>query len=314
MMKGYTRKIATVSKRGMAWLGAPMFLLLAALTSVAAPANAQPAIPEQAQWAAHKQFIALPSGVRMAYIEFGDPKGKPLLLIHGYTDSSRTWTTIAPYLKNRRLIGVDLRGHGDSSVPDCCFSIPEIANDVSEFITARRLGRIDVMGHSLGSMTAQYLAAFHPDQVGSVILVGSSASPGIKPGTPLWDLAMSLHDPIDPNSQTMMDIYANARPVNAEFLRYARQDAARIPIKVWRGVLEALAVTDFTQIQPLIKARLMILSGDLDPIFTPEHQEKLRKMHSDADFVVMHGAGHSMIWEFPEQAAAAISKFLDGTE
>lgn len=305
-------RMARDSSYGAAWLAARILLFWAAFASVAAPANAQPVIPEQAQWVAHKQFVTLPSGVRMAYIEFGDPKGKPLLLIHGYTDSSRTWTIIAPYLKNRRLIAVDLRGHGNSSVPVCCFTVAEIANDVSEFITARELGRIDVMGHSLGSMTAQYLAAFHPDQVANVILVGSTASPEVKPGTPLWDLAMSLREPIDPNSQTMMDIYANAKPVNAEFLHYARHDAARMPIKVWRGVLEALAVTDFTQIQSLIKARLMILSGDLDPIFTPVHQEKLRKLHPDANFVVMQGAGHNMIWEFPEQSAAAINTFLDG--
>lgn len=306
-------KIAKGSRCGLAWLAARMILSLAAFASVAAPAKTLPAIPGQAQWVANKQYVTLPSGVRMAYIEFGDPNGRPLLLIHGYTDSSRTWTSIAPYLKNRRLIAVDLRGHGNSSVPDCCFTVAEIANDVSEFITARKLGRIDVMGHSLGSLTAQYLAAFHPDQVANLILVASSASPEVKPGTPLWDLAMSLREPIDPNSQTMMDIYANANPVNAEFLNYARRDAARIPIKVWRGVLEALAVTDFTQIQPLIKARMMILSGDLDPIFTFAHREKLRKLHPDATFVVMRGAGHSMIWEFPEQSAEAINAFLDGS-
>ncbi len=291
-----------------------MLLSLLAFTSVAGLANAQPTMPGQAQWVAHKQYITLPSGVRMAYIEFGDPKGRPLLLIHGYTDSSRTWTNIAPYLKNRRLIAVDLRGHGDSSVPVCCYTVPEIANDVSEFITARKLGAVDVMGHSLGSMTVQYLAAFHPDQVANVILVGSTASPEITPGSPLWTLAMSLREPIDPNSQTMLDIYANAKPVNAEFLHYARNDAARIPIRVWRGVLEALAVTDFTNIQPLIRSRLMILSGDLDPIFTPVHQDKLRKLHPDADFVVMHDAGHNMIWEFPEQSALAINRFLDGAK
>lgn len=306
--------LAMGGKRAFVQIAVLMLWCLIAVAILPPPAEAQTATSLQAGWVARKHFITLPSGVRMAYVEFGDPNGKPLLLIHGYTDSSRTWTNIAPYLKGRRLIAVDLRGHGDSSVPNCCFSVPEIANDVSEFITARNLGKIDVMGHSLGSMTAQYLAAFHPDQVDNLILVGSTSAPQIRPGTPLWDLAMSLREPIDPNSQTMMDIYANARPVNAEFLRYARHDAAKIPLKVWRGVLEALSVTDFTQIQPLIKARLLILSGDLDPIFTPAHQDKLRALHPDADFVVMRDAGHNMIWEFPEQSAAVINKFLDGTK
>ncbi len=48
---------------------------------------------------AAKKSVELPNGVTLAYAEMGDSEGKPLLLIHGYTDNSRSWSLVAPYLK-----------------------------------------------------------------------------------------------------------------------------------------------------------------------------------------------------------------------
>ena len=72
---------------------------------------------------AMKQSMALPDGETLAYIDMGDPKGRAVVLIHGYTDSARDWVPMLPYLaKQFRLILVDIRGHGRSSKPECCYS------------------------------------------------------------------------------------------------------------------------------------------------------------------------------------------------
>jgi len=69
-------------------------------------------IPSQENWANSKQFIQMPNGSRLAYVAMGNPQGQATLLIHGYTDNSRSWSLLAPYLKDRQLIAIDLRGHG----------------------------------------------------------------------------------------------------------------------------------------------------------------------------------------------------------
>ena len=104
----------------------------------------------QEDFAASKRFILLPNGIRMAYAEWGDARGPPTLLLHGFTDSARSWSLIAPHLAaDFRLIAPDLRGHGQSDKPSGCYTIPEMAHDVRLFISAMGVAPVDIVGHSL---------------------------------------------------------------------------------------------------------------------------------------------------------------------
>lgn len=58
-----------------------------------------------------KRTVMLPNGLRLAYIEMGDPNGMPVLLLHGFTDSARSWSLAAPYLAaGFGVVAPDLRG------------------------------------------------------------------------------------------------------------------------------------------------------------------------------------------------------------
>lgn len=77
-----------------------------------------------------KRTVMLPNGLRLAYIEMGDPNGVPVLLLHGFTDSARSWSLAAPYLAaGFRVVAPDLRGHGNSDQPEGCYTIPELNAD-----------------------------------------------------------------------------------------------------------------------------------------------------------------------------------------
>ena len=69
-------------------------------------------------------------------LEFGNPAGRPVLLLHGYTDTSRVWSIVAPWLADHRLLIPDQRGHGASSAPDCCYALAEFADDARLFLDA----------------------------------------------------------------------------------------------------------------------------------------------------------------------------------
>ena len=76
-----------------------------------------------------KKTAQLPDGVTLAYIDTGNPTGPPVVLIHGYTDNARDWAPLLPYLSKRfRLILVDIRGHGKSSKPECCYTRLDFAS------------------------------------------------------------------------------------------------------------------------------------------------------------------------------------------
>jgi len=293
-------------------LAAMLLALVLAMPAATRLASADEiAIPTQADWAAAKKTVKLPNGLTMAYVEMGDSAGKPTLLIHGYTDNSRSWSLIAPYLKSRHLFAIDLRGHGKSDAPACCYAYTDFANDAALFLEAVNIPKADIIGHSLGSMTAQLLAAQHPDKVDHVVLVSSTTAIGGGPGSWLWDNVTALKAPIDPDSQFMKDWYANPNPVDEDYITRERTESAAVPIHVWTGVLWGTVIDDLTLIAPLVKAPVLVLWGDQDGLFDLTHQERLEKAYPEADFEIFKGAGHNMFWEFPEKAAKVITAFLD---
>ncbi|MCK5750333.1 MAG: alpha/beta fold hydrolase, partial [Oricola sp.] len=109
--------------------------------SAVAAASAAPAAIDQAEWAGEKKTITLPNGQRLAYVEWGDPKGAPVLLLHGFTDTSRSWTQVLPYLSDFRVIMPDQRGHGAASKPECCYALADFAYDAKLLMDALKIER-----------------------------------------------------------------------------------------------------------------------------------------------------------------------------
>nr|MCU0802660.1 alpha/beta hydrolase [Paracoccaceae bacterium] len=127
-------------------------------------------LPSQDTWSDARQSLTTAEGLTMTYVEAGNPAGPPTLLLHGYTDNSRSWSLLAPHLANRRLIMLDLRGHGGTAAPACCYGPDSLAHDVALAMDALGLPSADVIGHSMGSVTAATLAAWHPEKVRRLVL------------------------------------------------------------------------------------------------------------------------------------------------
>src|SRR5262245_14148555 len=224
----------------------------------------------QSDWSGTKRRAVLPNGTNLAYVELGDPEGRPTLLVHGYTDSSRSWSLPAPFLAGgRRLIAVDLRGHGASSAPESGYSICDMTKDLRLFLDHLGIGRVDFVGHSLGSMIGQVFAQRHAGRVRKLVLIGStlSAGRGAGPGSWLWDDAHALTDPVDPTLPFIIDFTTNPMPVDLEFTAYARREACAVPTRIWRAVLEELSVGEFGALSWTIAAPTLIVWGAKDPLF-----------------------------------------------
>ena len=144
----------------------PSLLLVAML--FCGPLLAAPAPPLQIDlnaFDASKKSLALPNGETLAYIDRGDRSGPTVVLIHGYTDNARDWVPMLPYLSKRyRLILVDIRGHGQSSKPECCYTRLDFAYDIKLLLDALGVRKADIVGHSLGSIIAQTFAEYWPER------------------------------------------------------------------------------------------------------------------------------------------------------
>lgn len=285
--------------------------LACVLMTLGVPAAAQPPV-DQSTWASLKKEVRLQNGIRLAYVEAGDPNGEPLLLLHGFTDSSRSFLPMVPHLARYRLLIPDQRGHGASDAPECCYGSSQFAYDARLFLDALGVKRAAVVGHSLGSMVAISLAADQPDRVSKIVLIGSTALVPVKRGDWLYDNVAAMTGPLDSRSQFARDWHpANQpTPVDPVFANAVNDELLRIPLHVWRGVLRELSYVPVGRHSTDIKAPVLILSGGKDPIFSAEHHRSLLAVFPHAEAHVFAELGHNPNWEQPEAVASAIDLFL----
>jgi pimeloyl-ACP methyl ester carboxylesterase len=100
--------------------------------------------------------------------------GEPLLLLHGGLFSTGMFgPTLAKLAETRRVIGVDLHGHGHTALGDRKIDAVDIGRDLAVVIEKLGLDRVDVMGYSFGGGVAMQLAFQHPERVRRLALVST---------------------------------------------------------------------------------------------------------------------------------------------
>lgn len=295
---------------------APLAALALALMATAAAGAVAPRIHLRPLDAA-RRIVRLPDGISMAYVPLGNPTGTPVVLIHGYTDSDLDWASLVPYLSKRfRLILVDLRGHGESSKPECCYTRYDFAYDIKLLLDRLHVRRADIVGHSLGSIVAQTFAELWPGRTLRVVLISSTAGPAPKSAGPQYDWTAQirrLKEPIDPDSKFMREWWSSPTPVDRRFLRRERRNAAAIPLGIWLAVLnEGLGdLGDLARTLPQLTAPTLLIWGSNDPIMLPPMRRSLERALPHAKVVIFPGLGHNPFWEDPRGCAKVINAFLN---
>jgi pimeloyl-ACP methyl ester carboxylesterase len=111
------------------------------------------------------------SGLRLHYVDYGG-HGETLIALPGLIQSARAFDSIAPLLvPHVHLIALDFRGRGQSDWgPAERYRIDQYLKDLKGFVAALGLGRIALIGTSLGGFVARLYATAHPDRVTRLVL------------------------------------------------------------------------------------------------------------------------------------------------
>jgi pimeloyl-ACP methyl ester carboxylesterase len=112
-------------------------------------------------------------GCNLHWEQFG--QGRPLVLLHGLCDSHRTWLNVAPTLaRSRRVLLLDLAGHGLSERPDASYALDWHARLVGAWMAALGLDDVDLVGHSFGGGVALWMMLLeHRQRVRKLALVAA---------------------------------------------------------------------------------------------------------------------------------------------
>jgi pimeloyl-ACP methyl ester carboxylesterase len=253
----------------------------------------------------------LPGGLTLPYLDQGEPSSMPIVLLHGLSDSCRSFDTVLAHLPATvRAVVPSQRGHGDASAPES-YRLADFAADLEGLMDALALERAILVGHSMGTAVAQRFAMDHPDRVLGLVLVGAFAALARNPDCIAFgetSIAL-LSDPIDPVFVRAFQESTLARPVPEAFLDRVVSESLKVPARVWKAAWSELIATDLTSDLPRIVAPTLLVWGDRDQMMLYAEQEMLLRSLPAARLVTFTGAGHAPHWEEPERCAALITDF-----
>lgn len=107
---------------------------------------------------------------KIHYVSYG--KGKEaIVFIHGWTCDSTFWKTQAPVYESRRALLIDLPGHGLSDKPEIPYTMELFARSVDAVMTAEKVERATLVGHSMGTPVAAQFLRMHPEKVKALVIV-----------------------------------------------------------------------------------------------------------------------------------------------
>ena len=255
------------------------------------------------------QRVLLPSGIGLDVVVQGRRDGSPIVLLHGFSDSWRSFAPILPLLPpDLRVIAPSQRGHGDSDRPTSGYTVADYAADAIALMDALHIETALVVGHSMGSLVAQRLAIDHPDRVQGLVLIGAFIGLTDKPAADeLGQAIEQLEDPVDPAFVREFQSSGIAQPIPDALYETIIAESLKLPARVWRDTIRSLLRTDLASEVAQIAAPTALLWGDRDVFCRREEQDALVRGISQARLITYPGGGHSPHWECPEQIAAEIA-------
>jgi len=132
----------------------------------------------------HKLVDSL--GLAIHYLEWGEPAGEPLVLVHGFLDQAHSWKFFVAELEKQArqplwIIAPDCRGHGDSGWVGAggYYHFPDYVFDLDCVIQALGVERIHLVGHSMGGTISFLYAGAFPTRVCNLVLIEGIGPPGM---------------------------------------------------------------------------------------------------------------------------------------
>jgi non-heme chloroperoxidase len=287
------------------------------MTDVIAPgAGRARAVRPYAPMATGSRLIssaALANGLKLPYVEQGDPAGVPVVFLHAFADSWRTFERVFPFLpRSIRAIALTQRGHGDADRPASGYGVEDFTADVGAFMDTIGLEAAVIVASSSASLTAQRFAAEHPRRTLGLAFIGAPRSLRDKPGLATFiDEVRQLRDPIDPAFVREFVEATVSGPVPPAFLEMVIAENLKVPAGVWKATLEGLVESIPATETATITAPSLILWGDRDGFLPRSDQEALAAAIPGSQLVVYEGTGHVVHWEEPERVAADLGALVE---
>lgn len=260
--------------------------------------------------------------VHINYWSCGRKDGRPIVLVHGFSDNGLCWLPVARELNDTyRIIMPDMVGHGFSSRASEVNHL-DMATDLVSLIESLGLERPVIVGHSMGAMVSAQAVSRNPRLAAALVLEDppwlSPSSPPIEDEgeTPIVAWAKTLHLR---SLEELLAEYRRDHPSWPEELVVAMSEAKK---QLDPGIIDELGrafksgVLSWPSILESISIPLLVITADpsLGAIVGPETVELIRSIKPDTKLANVQNVGHLIRFDAPATFMGILRSFLEETE
>jgi non-heme chloroperoxidase len=272
------------------------------------------------------------AGVRLRAVEAGNPSGRAILFIHGWSQSHLSWSR---QLNSRlcdtfRLVAVDLRGHGESDKPRDAYGDSALwADDVQAVIDALSLERPILSGWSYGGLIINdYIRHHGQERLGGINYVGAATDLGIETSYNFlgaaWDSLLPGQDG-SVSGTVFSDDAAEAATAMRTFLRRCFPEPLPIdeempmlgfnlvcPPRVRLELLSRTLQND--AVLEMIRVPVLISHGNADEVIDIQTARHIASRVRQANVSVYDGLGHAPFWEDADRFNRELAEFASAAD
>ena len=251
--------------------------------------------------------VAGGGGVRLHVVETGNAGGRPILFIHGGSQSWLTWSRQldSELARDHRLVATDLRGHGLSDKPRDAYGDSRLwADDVAAIIDALNLDRPVLSGWSYGPLVIlDYLRHYGEDRVGGIHFVGGITKLGSDAAmsviTPEWlslvpGLCATDAEESVRSLESLLRLCFLQQPSASDLYLMLGYNVS-VPPYVRQGLFSRAFDND--DLLPRIRKPALITHGAKDAVVKPEVVDQHKGSLAHAQIYIMPNVGHAAFWE-----------------
>ncbi len=290
--------------------------------------------------------IALPTGVTLK-VAFGGPEdAEPIIFLHGFPESHRTWRhQLHNLARDYHVLAPDQRGFAGSDKPEEVeeYETGKVVQDLIALADAFDIGRFTLVGHDWGGAVAWAAALKHGDRIKRLVIVNAPhplifqrtviedeaqraasqyirafRTPGMEAAIKAMGLRTFLEKSFKPHvdlrliSEAERDAYVSdwdqpgALTAMLNWYRAARIDVPAIDEKAHKPLWTRAPF-------PKLKMPVLVVWGLKDKALLPIQIEGLDELVEDLRIVAEPDAGHFIPWEKPEAVTTAIRDFIAAT-
>jgi len=242
-----------------------------------------------------------------------DGDGEPVVMIHGLGGSTNTFTPLLPAFARHRRVRFDLPGSARSSRVEGTLSIPVFLEAVKKAMSAAKVAKAHVVGHSMGTIVATHFAAAEPGMVASLALFGPLLAPPDQARANIRARAQKVRsEGMQPLADALVQASTSSETKQRRHaaVAFVRESLMAQDPDGYARSCEALA-----EMQPADTSRIacptLLVTGDEDAVSPPQSVRMLGQKIAASRVEVLRGCGHWTPAEKPDECIALLKQFYE---